>query len=505
MAVPKICGIETEFGIVARGADISPITASSLLVNAYTDRGLGLRAWDFADEHPDNDDTEGWRPEADYPEVEMLMSNAVLTNGARFYVDHAHPEVSTPECLGPRDVVLYDRAAEEIVRESVRRANARLNGAAEMVVHKNNSDGKGNSYGCHENYLVSRSTPFTRIVDHLTTHFVTRQVFTGAGKVGTENIREGEKPVDFQLSQRADFFEERVGLETTVRRPIINTRDEPHCDPDVWRRLHVIVGDANMCEFATWLKVGSTAIVLSMIEDDAFPHDLVVADPVTEMRRVSHDCSLTHGVSLRNGTVETSLRIQERIIVAAHEWSATLDHDPLGGELPEVLSAWSELVTDLSDDPQLAFDRVDWIAKKRIVDAMASRHGLAPGHPRLRAVDLQYHDTDPDRCLALRLGLRTVVPVDEVLAAVTDPPRATRAYFRGECIRRFPDQVVSANWDNIVFDTGDGALQRVAMRDPLKGSASHVAALLDASDDASALLDALGDGAVERVGDEPGW
>ena len=505
MAAPKICGIETEFGIVARGTDMSPITASSLLVNAYTDRGLGLRAWDFADEHPDRDDEGGWRPEADYPEVEMLMTNAVLTNGSRYYVDHAHPEVSTPECRTPREAVLYDRAAEEIVRESVRRANGRLNGAAEMVVHKNNSDGKGNSYGCHENYLVSRATPFARIVDHLTTHFVTRQIFTGAGKVGTENRRDDEPVVGFQISQRADFFEEPVGLETTVRRPIINTRDEPHCDADVWRRLHVIVGDANMCEHATWLKLGTTAIVLSMIEDDAFPAHLVVSDPVTEIRRVSHDCGLRHEVRLRNGDRMTSTGIQRAIIRSARVWFAASTSDPLGGETPEVLDAWEAVVEDLEVDPVRAADRVDWIAKKRIIDAMAARHDLPVDHPKLRAIDLQYHDTDPTRCLALRVGLRTIVGEDAVRRAVSEPPPDTRAYFRGECIRRYADQIVSANWDSIVFDIGEPELQRVPTRDPLKGTRDRVKAVLDASPDARSLISNLGEGATESVTNDPGW
>ena len=267
MSSPILCGIETEFGIFVRGADLTPMMASSLIVNAYSDEGLALRVWDFASETPNIDALEGWRPEADYPEVEVLMANTVLTNGARFYVDHAHPEVSTPECRSVSDVVLYDRAAEEIIRRAMKRANERLPDGVELVLHKNNSDGKGNSYGCHENYLVPRSVPFGKIASYLTSHFVTRQTFTGAGKVGTECIREGETPASFQLSQRADFFEEEIGLETTVRRPIINTRDEPHCDPERWRRLHVIAGDANMSELATFLKVGTTALLLGMIED----------------------------------------------------------------------------------------------------------------------------------------------------------------------------------------------------------------------------------------------
>ena len=195
----------------------------------------------------------------------------MLTNGARYYVDHAHPEISTPECADAREVVVFDKAAEEIVRQSMVAAQRVLPAGAEVIVHKNNSDGKGNSYGCHENYLMDREVPFGRIVAQITPHFVTRQIFTGAGKVGCEAPGVVAEQVPFQLSQRADFFEEEVGLETTLKRPIVNTRDEPHCDSQKYRRLHVIVGDANLSEVATFLKVGTTAIVLAMIEDDVLP------------------------------------------------------------------------------------------------------------------------------------------------------------------------------------------------------------------------------------------
>src|SRR5215510_16595929 len=267
-------GVETEFGIVVRGAGQSnPIAASSVLINAYVHdlarAGEGPRTtpkvgWDFEDEHPGND-ARGFSADGSMPpEVETHLVNAVLTNGARYYVDHAHPELSTPECADPRSIVVFDKAAELILQRSMRAAAALLPNGQEIVVYKNNSDGKGNSYGCHENYLIDRNVPFAMLVRNLLPWFVTRQAFTGAGKVGAEN---GADPVDYQLSQRADFFEEEVGLETTLKRPIVNTRDEPHADPQKYRRLHVIVGDANLCEVATFLKVGTTAIVLAMIED----------------------------------------------------------------------------------------------------------------------------------------------------------------------------------------------------------------------------------------------
>ena len=230
----------------------------------------------------------------------------MLTNGARYYVDHAHPEVSTPECRDAAEVVVFDRAAEEIVRASMVAARQLLPDGAEILCHKNNSDGKGNSYGCHENYLLARETPFGRIVDQVTPHFVTRQIVIGAGKVGCELPGVPADEVAYQISQRADFFEEEIGLETTLKRPIVNTRDEPHCDATKYRRLHVIVGDANMSEVATYLKVGATAIVLAMIEDDVMGDDLALANPVGAIRQISHDPSLQRTVLLRSGRRATA-------------------------------------------------------------------------------------------------------------------------------------------------------------------------------------------------------
>ncbi|MEM1332106.1 MAG: proteasome accessory factor PafA2 family protein, partial [Actinomycetota bacterium] len=276
MSLPKVCGIETEYGILVRGADNNPVSASSLLINAYVsslNRARGRIGWDFEDEQPTNDARGFSLDDAFAPEVETTLVNAVLTNGARFYVDHAHPEISIPEVRTAREAVVWDRAADEIIRAAMVAARGVLADGADVVVHKNNSDGKGNSYGCHENYLVSRETPFGRLSQQITPHFVTRQIFCGAGKVGCELPGRPDDDVPYQLSQRADFFEEEVGLETTLKRPIVNTRDEPHADPQEYRRLHVIVGDANMSEIATYLKVGTTSIVLSMIEDDELGDD----------------------------------------------------------------------------------------------------------------------------------------------------------------------------------------------------------------------------------------
>ncbi|MGH3756023.1 MAG: proteasome accessory factor PafA2 family protein, partial [Pseudonocardiaceae bacterium] len=270
MAIPKVCGIETEYGIDQRGmGEKNPIAASSVLINAYVNDLQRKVGWDFEDESPGNDARGFAREGAGTPEVETHLVNAVLTNGARYYVDHAHPEFSTPECLDALECVRFDRAGEQILISSMAAAGRQLPAGQDIVIYKNNSDRKGNSYGTHENYLVDRQVPFAKLVQHVMPHFVTRGIYTGAGKVGTE-ASTGDLKVEFQLTQRADFFEEEVGLETTIKRPIVNTRDEPHADAQKYRRLHVIVGDANLAEVATFLKVGVTSIVLAMIEDNWF-------------------------------------------------------------------------------------------------------------------------------------------------------------------------------------------------------------------------------------------
>jgi len=493
MAIAKVCGIETEYGILVRGADINPVSASSMLISAYVDRRQRQAGWDFDGEHPLSD-ARGFRADDLLdPALEPSMVNAVLTNGARYYVDHAHPEISTPECRTALDVVLYDRAAEEIVRRSMEAVGALLPEGAEMLCHKNNSDGKGNSYGCHENYLVGRDVSFGRIIHQLTPHFVSRQVVVGAGKVGCELPGTNSRSVPFQLSQRADFFEEEVGLETTLKRPIINTRDEPHCDPVKYRRLHVIVGDANMSEIATFVKVGATAIVLAMIEDDCVGDDLRLADPVRAIRALSHDPSLRRVLLLADGRSMSALDLQEALLERAVAWAESRGLESVGEETGEaVLREWAGIIDGLRTDPASVADRVDWVAKKRLVDAYADRHGLAPGDIRLKALDLQYHDLRKGRCLADRVGLRTLVHPDGVERATTEPPDDTRAYFRGRCLQKWPDDVVAANWDGLVFDIGHDALRRVPMMEPLRGTAAHVARLIDESDVPADLLARLG-------------
>jgi len=496
VATPKVCGIETEYGIIFKGGDVNPITASSIIVNAYSQGKDDLVGWDYIDEHPGNDARGYSLDDYLFPEYESQLVNTVLTNGARYYVDHAHPEISTPECRNALEAVLFDRAGEEIIRSSMQLANEGLPEHSEIVIYKNNSDGKGNSYGCHENYLVSRQTPFSQIAQQITTHFVTRQIFCGAGKVGAEHrglSGKGANQPAFQISQRADFFEEEIGLETTLKRPIVNTRDEPHCDPTKYRRLHVIAGDANMSEVATLLKLGTTSIVLAMIEDDAFPEHLVIKDPVHAIRQVSHDTSLSACIMMSDGRMLSALQVQMEILEAAiryaNRYGLESVDDIVGND---VLMRWASVLDGLETDPLLVANIVDWIAKKRIVDGFAQRHNLQIDDARLKAIDLQYHDMRVDKCLALRAGLVELCAKPDVMTAMVKPPESTRAFFRGTVLQRWPNDVIAANWDSVVFDIPNQGLKRVPMPEPLRGTRQMVGDVLASSRNPAELIENLG-------------
>src|SRR6266496_3598182 len=301
MAIPKVIGTETEYGISAVGApDFNPVLSSSLLISTYAGSLRRIR-WDYEQESPLRD-ARGFEPvpAREGSDEDLGLANVILPNGARYYVDHAHPEYSSPECVSVRDLVVHDKAGERILERSLQEVARELPSGPRFSIYKNNSDGKGNSYGTHENYLVDRATPFGDIVRDLTPFFVSRQVFCGAGKVGAEAPWDERGRELYQLTQRADFFETEVGLETTLKRPIINTRDEPPADPEKYRRLHVIIGDANMCEVATFLKIGTTALMLKMIEEDWLP-DFSLESPVAALHDVSWDVSCRRTVRFRDG------------------------------------------------------------------------------------------------------------------------------------------------------------------------------------------------------------
>jgi proteasome accessory factor PafA2 len=498
MATTKVCGIETEYGILSPGPEQNPIAASSVLVNAYSADVQQKIGWDFEDETPGNDARGFAREGSLAPMVETHLANTVLINGARYYVDHAHPEYSTPECLTPYECLVHDKAGELVMRRSMLAAALRIPDQPAPVVYKNNSDGKGNSYGCHENYMMDRAVPFNQVIDGVVPHFVSRTIFTGSGKVGVETPALDSKTVHFQISQRAEFFEEIVGLETTLKRPIVNTRDEPHADPKRFRRLHVIVGDANMSESATFLKLGTTAIVLSMIEDEAMPaRDLSLADPVRALHSVSADLSLRRALPLSDGSSATALELQWELFGAARKYaeeqglSSLGDHGGAGGVGDRILTLWETVLQGLETDPASLADTLDWVAKRQLLLAYQERHSCGWDDPRVAALALQYHDLRPEKSVYDRLGMRRLVSEEEATLAVSEPPPGTRAWFRGKCLARWPDAVVTANWDSLVFDVGSDPLRRVPMMDPLKGTAEHTGALLAQSTSPADLLDRL--------------
>jgi proteasome accessory factor PafA2 len=492
VAIAKVIGTETEYGIAAAGhPDFNPVLSSSLLISSFAGALRRIR-WDYEDESPLRD-ARGFEPvpAREVSDEDLGLANVILPNGARYYVDHAHPEYSTPECLTPRELVVHDKAGERILERSLAEAAAQMPSGPALSIYKNNSDGKGNSYGTHENYLVDRATPFGEIVRDLTPFFVTRQVFTGAGKLGLEAQWDERGRHRYQLSQRADFFETEVGLETTLKRPIINTRDEPHADPEKYRRLHVIVGDANLCEVAQLLKLGTTSIVLKMIED-AFLPDLSLANPVSSIHEISRDVSLSATVDLMDGRRLTAVQLQWEYFEFARKYVDREDDTP---ENRDVLDRWEFVLQALETDPQTLFAQLDWVAKLRLLDGYRERDSLEWSDPKLRAIDLQYHDVRRNKGLYHRLEasgkVERLTNDAEVDHAMMNPPEDTRAYFRGRCISRYPDAIAAASWDSLIMDVGQDALQRIPMREPLRGTRAHVEELLEACDDAAALVEHL--------------
>ncbi len=492
MAIPKVMGIETEYGISGPGIpDFNPVLSSSQVITSYAGSLRRIR-WDYEQESPLRD-ARGFEPVQERQPVEedLGLANVILPNGARYYVDHAHPEYSTPECATARGLVVHDKAGERILEKSLESVRDLLLPGQRIAIYKNNTDGKGNSYGCHENYLVDRTTPFSRIVRDLTPFFVTRQIFTGAGKVGSESPREEARQVAYQLSQRTDFFEAEVGLETTLKRPIINTRDEPHADPEKYRRLHCIVGDANMCEVATFLKVGTTALILKLIEDDLLP-DLSLEGPVAALHEVSWDISCRQTVRLRDGRRVRPLELQWEYLDHAKKF--VKESEPTA-ENGEILQWWEAVLTGIEEDPLSMHRELDWVAKYRLLEAYRERDSLDWDDGKLALIDLQYHDVRQSRGLYYRLvetgKVERLVSEAEVEAAISNPPDDTRAYFRGRCIQKYMDSIAAASWDSIIFDTGADVLQRVPTREPLRGTKEHVEELLDDSENATDLIAAI--------------
>jgi proteasome accessory factor A len=503
MSARRVVGIETEYGIAVPGNPAAnSMLTSSQVVNAYaaaTARARRAR-WDFEEESPLRD-ARGFelsRDSADPSQLtdeEVGLANVILTNGARLYVDHAHPEYSSPEVTSPRDAVLWDKAGELVMAEASRLA-ALAPTSSPIQLYKNNVDNKGASYGCHENYLMSRQTPFADIVRHLTPFFVSRQVVCGAGRVGLgqDGNRHG-----FQLSQRADYFEVEVGLETTLKRPIINTRDEPHADPERYRRLHVIIGDANLSEVSTYLKLGTTSLVLSMIEEGFLAVDLSVERPVTTLHEVSHDVSLRHLLALKDGRRLTAVQLQMEYAEQSRKFIENRYGADVDPDTADVLDRWESVLTRLEADPMSLSGELDWVAKLGLLESYRDRDGLDWSHPKLHLVDLQYSDVRPARGLYHRLvslgRMQRLLDDADLVRAVHEPPEDTRAYFRGRCLAKYAPHVAAASWDSVIFDLpGRDALQRVPTLEPLRGTKAHVGDLLDRCRTAEELVHALSAG-----------
>jgi proteasome accessory factor PafA2 len=468
----RTLGIETEYGITVDGPESVDVVAESIaLVRSYTQvvppaQDSALK-WDYDLEDP-HQDVRGFRVEElmqDFDEAKYFVqdqnrklsfqeikSDLVLSNGARYYNDHAHPEYATPECRSLRDIIAHDKAGERIIEECVRRRNRNATGGI-VKVYKNNTDFVGHSYGCHDNYLMDRGIPFDLVIRGLTPFLVTRQIVAGAGKVGVENDESAPGDV-YQISQRADFFSVLVSIDTMNRRPIINTRDEPHADSDKYRRLHVIIGDANMSEVAGALKIGATSLVLDLLERRLCPMLIELVDPIAALKTVSRDPGLRAVVKLSGGRTISAIDIQREYLAAAHKH--------LRGRDPEtdwVLATWEQVLADLERDPMLCRDRLDWVAKKWMLEAFVEAENIRWDDPWLQSLDLEYHNVRRDEGLYAELAreskMQRVVTDDEIRQAIHRPPPDTRAYFRGRCIEKFAKQMSSVQWDEIAFGEND--------------------------------------------------
>jgi proteasome accessory factor A len=486
--VIRVLGTETEFGIAAKNVEsLDPVAHSLQLIGHYPLLPAPQAIWDYENENPLLDargfEVEGER-ERPGPDYNRLL-NKPLANGGRLYVDGAHPEYSTPECTNPRQVVAFERAGERVLAACLS-AMTRGRGNEEFLLYKNNSDGKGNSYGYHENYLLPRSLPFDRLVQVLVPFLVTRPIYAGAGKVGAENQTDA---AEYQISQRADFFECLVDLNTMVKRPIINTRDEPHADFAKYRRLHVIVGDANMAELSTYLKIGTMAVVLGMIEAGAAFPKIELDDPVRAFKDVSRDLAMKGALKLGGGRAMSAIGIQRAYLKAAMDFYACHELDQI---TKDILVRWEEVLDKLEQDPALLARDLDWVAKRQMIRSYMDRKGCGWDDPRVAMLDLQYHDIRPDKGLYYTLERGNLIDRllrdGEIERAELDPPTDTRAYFRGQCLKRFPRSVYAASWTSVLFDVGNTTIKKIPLMDPLRGTESLTRELLDGSESAESLL-----------------
>lgn len=454
----RMFGIETEYGIVVEGLTANDWIAESIaLVRSH--RGATVGGWNYRGEDArrdmrgftvqrlstNPDDAQFDSPTARPMSREEERSDRILGNGARLYNDHGHPEYSTPECRSLRDLVAHDKAGERILLEAARNRSAQI--SRPITLYKNNTDHHGASYGTHEGYLMSREVPTETLIQSLLPFFVSRQIFAGAGKPGIEN--ESVRDDIFQISQRGDYFSVEASVDTLHNRPIVNTRDEPHATPRLYRRLHVICGDANMSEYATALKVGTTSLVLKLLEEGLTP-PIRLADPVRAIKQISRDVSLTRTVERAGAPAVTAIEIQRIYQQEAQKRLAGMDEDT-----DWTLAEWASVLDGLETDPISMADRLDWVAKFQLLGGVRQEEGLSWADPYIQSLDLAYHDIDPEAGLYYGLEqagvMRRLVTDARIEAAMTCPPADTRAYLRGLFVSRFGQSIRSVGWNGVAF------------------------------------------------------
>lgn len=462
----SVFGIETEYGITVVGQEEVDVVAESIdLVRAWKEPGT-LMKWDYRSEDP-HIDARGFRArellqdtdEANYFEIDRnrplsfqeIKSDLVLWNGARFYNDHAHPEYSTPECSTLAEIVAQDKVGEWIVQECAHRRNRKLGGGREVRIYKNNTDFDGHSYGCHENYLMSRAVPWDRLAAGTMPFLVTRQIFAGAGKLGIEAEGRSGPPGMFQISQRADFFSVLMSIDTMNKRPLVNTRDEPHADAALFRRFHVIIGDANLSEYATALKIGTTLVVLELIERGVAP-EIELAQPIEATKAISRDPTFAWIVELRDGRKISAVDLQRLYLEQARAHISLENTD-----FEWIMTEWERTLNDLAIDPMRCADRLDWAAKRNLLMTFQQSEGLEWGDPWLQSIDLEYHNLDPEQGLYFELvregAMQRFVTDKDIFRAAEMPPPTTRAWFRGRSVAKFASQIATLQWDAVTFKT----------------------------------------------------
>jgi proteasome accessory factor A len=463
-------GGETEFGIARDQEENLDVVAESMaLVRSATKSGVLMR-WDYECEDP-HADMRGFHVEALRQDVDEasydardaeralsfveIKSDLVLGNGARYYNDHAHPEYCTPECSTVAELLAHDRAGERILMRCAQKLSEERGGT--VRIYKNNTDFRGHSYGCHENYLLPRSLPWENLARGIQAFLVTRQIVAGAGKFAVE---EEDRLVGhgFQISQRSDFFSELQSVDTMQRRPIVNTRDEPHANARMFRRFHVILGDANMSPFSTRLKYGTTALVLEALARQPKRSYPVLADPLLALNAISRDAKFRWEVTLEENRPSDAVEVQREY------WRAVMDLCDLSEPWKAAVAAdWDGVLLDLEADPMRCRDRLDWVAKLAMVREFQASQNLDAGDPWLQSLDLEYHRLDWEHGLYYALeqagAMRGAPEEAAVRRAISEPPRTTRAYVRGRCIQKFAGFVISAQWDHITLQGARGPLK----------------------------------------------